>query len=66
MYYESPQDIIGKTVTIQYFEESKNQCDELIIENEMLYSHFSLLHLSSNILLQDVFLNKNTNSFAVR
>ena len=25
MYYESPQDIIGKTVTIQYFEESKNQ-----------------------------------------
>ena len=25
MYYESPQDIIGKTVTIQYFEESENQ-----------------------------------------
>jgi DNA ligase-1 len=25
MYYESPQDIVGKTVTIQYFEESKNQ-----------------------------------------
>ena len=25
MYFESPQDIIGKTVTIQYFEESKNQ-----------------------------------------
>ena len=25
MYYESPQNIIGKTVTIQYFEESKNQ-----------------------------------------
>mgnify|MGYP003639648637 FL=1 len=25
MYYESPQDIIGKTVTIQYFEETKNQ-----------------------------------------
>ena len=25
MYFESPQDIIGKTVTIQYFEETKNQ-----------------------------------------
>ena len=25
MYFKSPQDIIGKTVTIQYFEESKNQ-----------------------------------------
>jgi DNA ligase 1 len=25
MYYESPQDIIGKTVTIQFFEETKNQ-----------------------------------------
>ena len=25
MYYESPQDIIGKTATIQYFEESENQ-----------------------------------------
>jgi DNA ligase-1 len=25
MYYESPQDIIGKTVTIQYFEETQNQ-----------------------------------------
>ena len=25
MYFESPQDIIGKTVTIQYFEESENQ-----------------------------------------
>ena len=25
MYFKSPQDIIGKTVTIQYFEESENQ-----------------------------------------
>ena len=25
MYFESPQDIIGKTVTIQYFEETENQ-----------------------------------------
>jgi len=25
MYYESPQDIIGKTVTVQYFEETENQ-----------------------------------------
>jgi len=25
MYHESPQDIIGKTVTIQYFEETQNQ-----------------------------------------
>ena len=25
MYFESPQNIIGKTVTIQYFEETKNQ-----------------------------------------
>ena len=25
MYYSSPQDIIGKTVTVQYFEETENQ-----------------------------------------